>query len=67
MPFVYFHLMLWIVPPFWGPEFLAYYFGVIYMLRTTALTCVAVPYNTLSAEMTQNYDERTKLSSYRYI
>ena len=42
----------------------AYYF-IVYLTLASAYACYVVPYNSLSAELTLNYDERTVLMSYR--
>ncbi len=36
-----------------------------YLIFSTVITLVMVPYNALSSELTLEYDERTKLTSYR--
>lgn len=38
-----------------------------YLLFSTVYTIVWVPYNSIAAELTDNYNERTKLSTYRMI
>ncbi len=56
--------VLWLVPDTsetW--RFVFYIF--IFVLFNTAFTVVSVPYGSLMAEMTQNYDERTSLSGFR--
>ncbi len=56
--------LLWIVPQ--TSETLKFvYYVAIFVLYNTAFTVVAVPYSSLMAEMTQNYDERTSLSGFR--
>jgi glycoside/pentoside/hexuronide:cation symporter, GPH family len=56
--------MLWYVPQV--PETLRFvYYLTVFILFNTAFTVVAVPYGSLMAEMTQNYDERTSLSGFR--
>lgn len=60
IPFVFFYIILWIVPGFSENGLVAYY-TIIYISRTLALTCITVPYNSLSAEITQSYDERSRL------
>ncbi|EAX81966.1 Major Facilitator Superfamily protein, partial [Trichomonas vaginalis G3] len=41
------------------------YYIFIYMIYTTCWAIVYTPYNTLPANMTKNYDERTSLNGYR--
>src|SRR5699024_11879312 len=57
-------MVLWFVPPFTEACKFVYYLG-IYILFNTAYTVVSVPYGALMAQMTQNYNERTVLSSFR--
>jgi sugar (glycoside-pentoside-hexuronide) transporter len=48
-----------------SPSWTKVYFVLMVILYFTAYTVLAVPYNSLSAEMTQDYDERTGLVGYR--
>lgn len=57
-------MALWFVPPLSDSGRFVYYLG-IYILFNTAYTVVAVPYGSLMAQMTQNFNERTVLSSFR--
>lgn len=57
-------MALWLVPPFDETGRFIYYL-MIYMIFNTALAVVAIPYGSLMAQMTQSYDERTLLSTYR--
>lgn len=57
-------MALWFVPPFGEAGRFIYYLG-IYILFNTAYTVVSVPYGSLMAQMTQNFNERTVLSSFR--
>jgi len=57
-------MALWFVPPFDESGKFIYYLG-IYILFNTAYTVVSVPYGALMAQMTQNFNERTVLSSFR--
>lgn len=57
-------MALWYVPPYDQAGLFIYYLG-IYVLFNTAYTLVAVPYGALMAQMTQNFNERTVLSSFR--
>ena len=64
VPFGLAFFLQWIVPPlsetgkFW-------YYLIVALLLDTAFTAVNVPYAALTAELTQDYDERTQLSSVR--
>lgn len=55
---------LWQIPPGSDALRFAYYLGA-FILFNSAYTVVAVPYSSLMAEMTQDYDERTSLSGFR--
>jgi sugar (glycoside-pentoside-hexuronide) transporter len=57
-------ILLWIVP-FQDPKHLFIYYLFITLLFNTAFTVVAIPYNSLLPELSQNYDERTSISGYR--
>lgn len=43
------------------------YVVIAYLVFSTVVTIVMVPYNALSAELTLDYDERTSLTSYRVL
>jgi glycoside/pentoside/hexuronide:cation symporter, GPH family len=59
--------LLWIIPTGFTQFEMFLYATVSYMLHMTALTAVVVPYQTLTVEMTSDYDERTSLTAYRMI
>ena len=69
LPYGLIFILLWLVP--FGPEtaqfykFLYYCFA--YLLFNTVWTVVYVPYNSLTANMTSDYDERTSLNGIRII
>jgi GPH family glycoside/pentoside/hexuronide:cation symporter len=57
--------MLWLTPPLASQwQLFAYYSGVL-ILFYTATTAIAIPHSTLAAELTQTYDERTQLVSFK--
>src|SRR5690625_1127266 len=64
IPFGLFFMAIWYVPELTDMGRFTYYL-IIYIIFNTAYTIVAVPYGSLMAQMTQNYDERTVLSSFR--
>lgn len=64
IPFGLAFFLQWIVPPL-GEAGLFWYYLVVAILLDTAFTAVNVPYAALTAELTQDYDERTRLSSVR--
>ena len=65
LPYAILFAMLWWRPPFESQMWLAVYYGVIYALYDTAATILYMPYYALTPELTQNYDERTSLTTYR--
>src|SRR5512133_2655913 len=64
VPFGLAFFLQWIVPPL-GETGLFWYYLLVAILLDTAFTAVNVPYAALTAELTQDYDERTRLSSVR--
>jgi glycoside/pentoside/hexuronide:cation symporter, GPH family len=71
VPFGIFFFLQWIVPHFsnnenanqWG---LFWYYTAISILFNAFYTIVNLPYTALTAELTQDYDERTSLNSFRF-
>ena len=71
IPFGFFFFLQWIVPHFsddkvtndWG---LFIYYIAIAILFNLAYTAVNLPYTALTPELTQDYNERTNLSSFRF-
>ncbi|GAA6617458.1 MFS transporter [Scytonema sp. NUACC26] len=71
IPFGVFFFLQWIVPHFsnnenanqWG---LFWYYTAISILFNAFYTVVNLPYTALTAELTQDYDERTSLNSFRF-
>ncbi|OUC16462.1 MAG: MFS transporter [Alkalinema sp. CACIAM 70d] len=71
VPFGLFFFLQWIVPHFsddpasnqWG---LFWYYTAISVLFNAFYTVVNLPYTALTAELTQDYDERTSLNSFRF-
>ena len=55
----------WVVPPL-GETGKFIYYVVVALILDTALTAVLVPYTSLTAELTQDYNERTSLNSFRF-
>jgi GPH family glycoside/pentoside/hexuronide:cation symporter len=55
----------WWVPPTTQLWVLFGYYSLIVILLYAALTVVAIPHSTLAAELTQGYDERTDLMSFK--
>ncbi len=65
LPYAILFAMLWWRPPIESQIWLAVYYGAIYALYDTAATILYMPYYALTPELTQNYDERTSLTSFR--
>lgn len=71
IPFGIFFFLQWLVPQFsadpgtnqWG---LFGYYVIVAILFNTAYTAVNLPYTALTAELTQDYNERTSLNSFRF-
>ncbi|NET31770.1 MAG: MFS transporter [Cyanothece sp. SIO1E1] len=57
--------LIWVIPNIDSQIGLLWYYSAIALLFYTAYTAVVLPYSTLVAELTQRYDERTKLVSYK--
>lgn len=65
IPYAITFVLLWIKPDFLAPGTEFAYYAIVFVLHSTSLTIAIVPYNALSAELTQDYKERTSLFSYR--
>ena len=64
IPLSLFFFLLWIVPPF-SQYLKAVYYALMIILFDTAFTCVHVGYNSLTPELTSDYDERSTLNGWR--
>jgi glycoside/pentoside/hexuronide:cation symporter, GPH family len=65
VPFAVAFFLHWFVPAL--PEGgLFWYYLVVAILLRTASTAVNVPYTAMTPEMTDDYDERTQLNTYRF-
>ncbi|MGB3491462.1 MAG: MFS transporter [Elainellaceae cyanobacterium] len=66
IPFGLSFTLLWVVPGAETPENLKFaYYLVVSILFFTTYTTVNLPYAAMTPELTQNYDERTSLNSFR--
>lgn len=71
IPFGFFFFLQWVVPQFaadrtaqtWG---LFWYYVGIGVISQVFYTVVNLPYTALTPELTQDYDERTSLNSFRF-
>ena len=66
LPVALSYLALW-NPPHWPTGALFAYLVVVAIIIRTFITFYEVPSSALAAELTQGYDERTVLLSYRYF
>lgn len=65
IPFALAFLSLWWKPPFTQDWMLVAYYAFAFMLYDAGATLVYMPYYALTPELTEDYDERTSLTSYR--
>jgi GPH family glycoside/pentoside/hexuronide:cation symporter len=65
LPFALAFTMLWIRPPWESSVALVVYYALAYLLFDTTATFLYMPYFALTPELTDNYDERTSLTTYR--
>lgn len=65
IPFGLAWFLQWLVPDL-SPNGLFWYYLVVALLLDTGFTAVNVPYTALTPELTQDYDERTSLNSFRF-
>lgn len=67
LPVALSYLLLWNPPSGWSENALIAYLIGTSMLIRTFITIYEIPSSALAAEMTTDYDERTRLMSYRYL
>lgn len=65
VPFGLAFMSQWIVPPFNQTGLFFYYLFAAIAMKT-AFTTVNIPYTALTPELTNDYDERTSLTSFRF-
>jgi GPH family glycoside/pentoside/hexuronide:cation symporter len=65
IPFGLSYVMMWSAPPWESQTLLLVYVTLAFMLADTLQTLIAVPFMSLTPELTSDYDERTTLTSYR--
>lgn len=58
--------LMWVVPPF-SPIGLVVYYALIFILFDSFFTFIHVSYNSLTPELTQDYDERSGLNGFRMV
>ncbi len=64
-PFALAFAMMWWRPPLSSQLGLAVYYALAYLVFDSTMTAVSTPYYALTPEITDDYDERTSLTSYR--
>jgi GPH family glycoside/pentoside/hexuronide:cation symporter len=67
LPYALTFAMLWWRPPISSDIGLAAYYALAYALYDSAVTMAMLPYYALTPELTDDYDERTALTSYRMV
>lgn len=67
LPYAVFMWAIWAAPPGLSQAWLAVYLGVAYVCLYTASTLFTVPYYALGAEIAEDYDERTSVSTWRTV
>ena len=65
VPFGIAFAMMWWRPPIQADAWLVVYYAAAYLLFDASVTVIYMPYVALTPELTQDYDERTSLTSYR--
>jgi GPH family glycoside/pentoside/hexuronide:cation symporter len=65
IPFGLTFFLMWIVPGIGSQAGLFWYYVVVSVLFQVFYTMVNLPYTTLTAELTKDYDERTELTAFR--
>jgi len=65
LPYGLAFVALWWRPPITSEAMLTVYYALVYILYDAAATFVYMPYFALTPELTEDYDERTALTSYR--
>ncbi|MCD8489325.1 MAG: MFS transporter [Desertifilum sp.] len=67
IPFGIFYLLQWIIPPLNNVGLLFGYYVLIGILFNLGYTSINLPYVALTPELTQDYNERTSLNSFRFM
>lgn len=64
LPFGILFGLLWTIPPAMADR-PGLYITIAYLAFTTVFSLIQIPYNSLTAQLTENYHERTLLTTYR--
>ena len=68
IPFAFTFILLWIRPTFLANQTsLLIFYAAVYVIYEASATTVYMPYFALTPELTQDYDERTQLTSFRML
>lgn len=67
LPFAVFFAAIWAAPEIESTALEFTYYVVVYMLISVSMTIVAVPYQALLPDLTDDYDERTSLATFRSV
>lgn len=59
--------LIWSPPTGWSPSAIGWYFMALTFLYYTAYTVFMVPWGALGLELTSDYNERTRVQSYRTV
>ncbi len=65
IPYAITFILLFIIPPSASQVGKCIYYTLVYIAFDTMFTIVTVPYSALTPELTEDYDERTRLNGYR--
>jgi GPH family glycoside/pentoside/hexuronide:cation symporter len=67
LPYALTFALLWWRPPLDSEIALTVYYALAYAIYDSAVTMAMMPYYALTPELTDDYDERTSLTSYRMV
>ena len=67
IPFGAAFVILWWAPPWHSQIALMIHMTLAYMISDTLQTLVVVPFLSLTPDLTEDYDERTSLTTYRML
>jgi sugar (glycoside-pentoside-hexuronide) transporter len=67
LPFAATFAAIWVVPPIENDTIQFAYYAGIYALFSISMTVVAVPYQALLPELTDDYQERSSLATFRSV
>ena len=67
IPFSVAFSLLWWIPPIGSELGLAIYYSAAYFLFDTMVTIIFIPYVALTPELSDRYDDRTSLTSFRMV